>query len=101
MKLLLILSYDIAEDKGRTKMAKKLEQLGFNRLQYSVFAGHCTWAQWTNWRKMLTAIFEKYKTESDKFYVIPQGEKLFRKTEMNGVEFDIDWVTGKTLVLYL
>ena len=101
MKLLLVLSYDIANDKGRTKMAKQLEQFGFERLQYSVFAGHCTAARWNNWKRALEKLFEKYKTSGDKFYVIPQSEKLFRQTEMNGLEFDMDWVTGKTQVVYI
>ncbi len=101
MKLLLLLSYDISQDKGRTKMAKQLEQFGFERLQYSVFAGHCTSHQWRHWKKTLLHLFNKYKTEGDKFYVIPQSEKLFRQTDMNGAEFDMDWVTGRTLVLYL
>lgn len=101
MKLLLLISYDIANDKGRTKLSKQLEQFGFERLQYSVFAGHCTTAQWRNWKKGLHHLFLKYKSEGDKFYVIPQSEKHFRKTEMTGAEFDVDWVTGKTLVLFL
>ena len=101
MKLLLLLSYDMTQDKCRTKMAKLLEGFGFERLQYSLFAGHCTAAQWRNWKKTLQHVFEKYKTEGDKFYVFPQSEKLFRQTEMNGVEFDMDWITGRTLMLYL
>lgn len=101
MKLLLVLSYDISNDKGRTKMSKQLEQFGFERIQYSVFAGHCTTHQWRRWKRVLTALFEKYKTEGDKFYVIPQSEKLFRQTEMHGAEFDIDWVSGRTLVLFI
>lgn len=101
MKLLLLLSYDMANDKGRTKMFKQLQRYGFERIQYSVFAGHCTTAQWRQWKKSLVHLFQQYKTEGDKFYAIPQSEKYFRKTEMNGAEFDMDWVTGKTLVLFL
>lgn len=101
MKLLLLLSYDIADDKGRAKMAKQLEQYGFERLQYSVFAGHCRETQWKLWRVRLAKLFEKYKQENDKFYVIPQSERMFRQTEISGLAFDMDWVTGKTLVLYI
>jgi len=101
MKLLLLLSYDIADDKGRTKIAKQLEQYGFERLQYSVFAGSCTLPQWNKWKRKLQALFEKYKKEGDKFYAIPQSEKMFRKTNMQGQPFDLDWVMGKTQVLYI
>jgi CRISPR-associated endonuclease Cas2 len=101
MKLLLLISYDITDDKGRTKMAKQLEQLGFERLQFSVFGGNCTSAQWSRWNRVLLHIFEKYKSEGDKLYIFPQSEKLFRQTEMNGQAFDIDWITGRTEVLFI
>ena len=34
---MIIISYDIKSDKLRTKFAKRLEELGARRLQYSVF----------------------------------------------------------------
>lgn len=101
MKLLLIISYDVAADKGRTKLAKQLKAFGFERLQYSVFAGHCTDAQWRAWRKTLNGLFEKHKTEGDKLYAFPQSEKLFRQTEVSGEAFDMDWIIGRALMLYI
>jgi hypothetical protein len=46
-------------------------------------------------------LFDKYKKEGDKLYAIPQSEKLFKQAEQQGATFDVDWVMGKTQVLYI
>ncbi|SFP82979.1 CRISPR-associated endonuclease Cas2 [Parafilimonas terrae] len=100
MDILLIISYDMNNDKGRTKLAKELERFGFTRIQYSVFAGTATIAQWRNRKKKIEGIFLKYAEAGDKLYAIPQSEKMFKQAEMHGTGFDIDWVTGKVHTLY-
>lgn len=98
--MLLLISYDINNDKGRTKLSKQLERFGFTRLQYSVFAGTVTPAQWKSRRRALEAIFNKFYKEGDKLYIMPQSEKMFKQTKMAGAEFDINWVMGNTETLY-
>lgn len=100
MNYLLLISYDIKNDKGRTKLSKELERIGFARLQYSVFAGTATEAQWKTWYAKLKVIFEKFYEQGDKLYVIPQNERMFKQTQMSGMEFDIDWVMGNVHTLY-
>lgn len=34
-----LIAYDISEDRKRNRMAKLLEQFGYERIQYSVFTG--------------------------------------------------------------
>jgi CRISPR-associated endonuclease Cas2 len=36
---IFLISYDISDDKKRNKIAKLLEQSGYERIQYSVFTG--------------------------------------------------------------
>lgn len=100
MQLLLLITYDIASDKGRTKLAKQLEQYGFTRLQFSVFAGTATQARWKKWEPVITRLFNAFFEEGDKLYIIPQSAKCFRQTIQTGTGFDMDWVTGKVRLLY-
>lgn len=100
MQLLLLISYDICNDKSRNKISKELERLGFTRLQYSVFAGTATETQWRTWRKKLEALFNRFYEEGDKLYMIPQSERMFKQTQMIGTPFDPDWVAGNTQTLY-
>jgi CRISPR-associated endonuclease Cas2 len=99
-KLLLLILYDIENDKGRMQLAALLKQFGFDRLQYSVFAGTCTTHQWRAWYKRVERVFKKFFKEGDKLYIIPQSRKLFNATQIAGQGFDIEWVTGKTEILY-
>lgn len=100
MELLLVISYDIHDDKGRTKLSKELERLGFTRIQYSVFAGTATAAQWRNWKAKIESIFYKFFQQGDKLYVIPQSERMFKQTKMYGTEFDLQWVMNEVETLY-
>lgn len=100
MQLLLLITYDIEDDRGRTKVANLLKQLGFERLQYSVFAGVCTQAQWKRWHKRIEKLFSRFYKEGDKLYVIPQSRQLFGKTQIAGQGFDMEWTIGKTEILY-
>lgn len=97
---LLLITYDIASDTGRTKLAKQLEQYGFTRIQLSVFAGTATDAQWKKWQPVIQKTFLRYQEQEDKLYIIPQSPQLFRQIQQTGAPLDIDWVTGKTQVLY-
>jgi CRISPR-associated endonuclease Cas2 len=100
LKLLLLITYDIEDDKGRTKLAIMLKQLGFERLQYSVSSGVCTPAQWKGWYKRIEKLFNHFYREGDKLYVIPQSRQLFEKMQVAGQGFDMEWITGKTEILY-
>jgi CRISPR-associated endonuclease Cas2 len=55
-----LIFYDIENDKTRTSLAKKLEEMGLERLQYSVFIGNGNHVYWSK-------VFEKIKVTCQKF----------------------------------
>ena len=56
---LVVIAYDIIDNKRRTKLAKLLEGFG-ERVQYSVFEAHLTLRQWEDMiKKILPFIDEK------------------------------------------
>lgn len=62
--------YDITDDRHRTRLAKKLEAWGFERIQYSVFCGKCTEAQWQRYWKSIQHQAQKYGDGSEKIYTV-------------------------------
>lgn len=79
MKLRLIF-YDIADDRLRTRLAKRLEAVGLQRLQYSVFVGRIR-AQ--TLRRVLWR-FRKALAEEDRLYVLPLTETQLSQMQMHG-----------------
>lgn len=94
-KNIYLLSYDISNDKRRNKIAKLLQQFGYERIQLSVFTG-------------LTAphrnkvLWEKLKTLAD-FNNFPENRIIclaisktaFRNLKIIGnFNADIDYITG-------
>ena len=61
---MILVSYDISNDKVRTKFAKFLSKFGF-RLQYSVFEIHNSEAVLSNIENEIQNVYMKAFTEED------------------------------------
>ncbi len=68
--MFILISYDIPDDKRRTKVAKALENFG-TRVQYSVFECVLTRTQLDEVRKRLTAVVY-LPEDSVRFYFLPE-----------------------------
>lgn len=65
---MLIVSYDIADDKTRTRFSKFLQKFGF-RLQYSVFEIHNSERVLKNIQNEIKNVYEKTFTEEDSIVI--------------------------------
>ncbi|HHG83353.1 MAG TPA: CRISPR-associated endonuclease Cas2, partial [Bacteroidetes bacterium] len=61
-----LLTYDIGDDRARTRFSKRLEFYGFERIQYSVFLGEVPAGRWKNIWKETQIFFENYCDEDDR-----------------------------------
>ncbi len=68
--MFILISYDIPDDKRRTKVSKALENFG-TRVQYSVFECVLTRTQLDEVRKRLTAVVY-LPEDSVRFYFLPE-----------------------------
>ena len=68
---MILVSYDISNDKVRTKFAKFLSKFGF-RLQYSVFEIHNSEAVLSNIENEIQNVYMKAFTEEDSVIIINQ-----------------------------
>lgn len=64
----MIVSYDIADDKTRTRFSKFLQKFGF-RLQYSVFEIHNSERVLKNIQNEIKNVYEKTFTEEDSIVI--------------------------------
>ncbi len=90
-------SYDIAHDRTRTKLADSLEVVGLIRIQKSVFAGAAP--KKVFWR-MISAYSEKME-DNDRLFVLKLSETQFRDMHALGLTEDMDRLLGKKTVLIL
>jgi CRISPR-associated protein Cas2 len=71
--------YDISNDKNRTKLAKKLENVGLRRIQFSSFSGELN----PHDKHVLSQHVKRYTTqENESIYVIPLCERCKRVCEI-------------------
>ena len=70
---MILVSYDISNDKVRTKFAKFLSKFGF-RLQYSVFEIHNSEAVLSNIENEIQNVFMKSFTEEDSVIIFNLSE---------------------------
>lgn len=76
---MIIVSYDIGDNKLRTKFSKFLMQYG-DRLQYSVYEIH-------NSERVLNIVTEKIKFEFEKSFTGADSVIIFRFTEREVLRF--------------
>lgn len=90
-------TYDIATDRTRTKLAESLEVLGLLRIQKSVFAGKAP-------RKVFWKLVRDYEEkieEEDKLFVLQLSEQQFRDMYALGLDEDPDRITGRISTLII
>ncbi len=100
--MMYLITYDISQDRARNKIAKLLIAEGYERIQYSVFAGTANpSANPVLWNKII-------KLESDtkqgeyRLYVIPVPDRNFLAMEIVGdMGFEMDYLTGKKSTLFI
>lgn len=99
--MLRLVSYDIENDKVRTKTAKVLLREGFERIQFSVFVGEVDQLQWKDiWDKIGQYTSGKLG-QGDQICSFIIGPEQFRKLQILGDAPDIDYIMGEKIVLYL
>jgi CRISPR-associated protein Cas2 len=87
---MIIVSYDIKEDKVRTKFAKLLEKNGAIRLQYSVY-------EFNNTKRLSDILLSKIEQFAKKFtgtdsVIILEGNVTKLKKYGNAIHRDLDVV---------
>lgn len=90
--------YDIADDKIRTKIAKKCLEIGLYRVQKSVFLGNIS----KNDRDVLRLFVEEMiDQEEDSVYIFPMNKDELKDTILLGQAFDKKYVTDQVYELFI
>ena len=92
---LYVVAYDIGQDKRRNKVAKLLEQCGYERIQYSVFTGlvppHRNKDLWKKIQKLIDS--EEYP--EDKIFTFSVSKNAFHNMKIIGnFTADTDYLLG-------
>lgn len=95
MKIMLI-TYDIVEDKTRKKVADTLLNYGMQRLQYSVFLGRLKPYLYKPIKKNITSLID---AKQDKVYIFTLPKYAVQNCAMWGVKFDIQNIIEPPLTL--
>lgn len=90
--------YDIQNDKARTKIAKKCEQSGLFRVQYSVFLGTIDHDEMDTLKLQIEELMNE---EVDSVYMFPMSRDELRETELMGQAFDKKMVTDEVKSLFI
>ena len=86
--------YDIADDKTRTRVARRVLGMGLYRVQKSVYVGDL---EPNRIDEIEVASKELMDEETDSVYIFPMCEEDFRKVRLLGRGFDMDLVADKLL----
>lgn len=94
-KNLFLISYDISDDKKRNRIAKLLEQYGYERIQYSVFTGlTAIYRHKSLWPK-LVKIAEERSHPENKIICFAISKTAFRNMKIIGsFNADLDYLLG-------
>lgn len=76
--------YDIENDKIRTKLAKKLEESGLIRLQYSVFIGSGSVIYWSRVVEKISKLSVALNLETDSCCFLAVEEKQVKNMKIFG-----------------
>jgi len=97
MKIMLV-TYDIVEDKIRTKVADTLLNYGLQRLQYSVFLGRIKPHLYKAIKKKILNLIDD---KQDKVYIFTVPKYTVQNCAMWGVKFDFHSIIEppETLIL--
>jgi len=90
--------YDIKKDKARSKIAKRCEQSGLFRVQYSVFLGTIDEDDKDTLKLQIEELMDE---EVDSVYMFPMSRDELRETELMGQAFDKKMVTDEVKSLFI
>ena len=76
--------YDIVDDKIRTKLANKLEEMGLVRLQYSVFFGRGNTVYWSKVSEKIKKLTVDFVPASDSCCFLIIEEKPLKSMKIYG-----------------
>ena len=82
--------YDIENDKTRTQLAKKLEEMGLLRLQFSVFIGNGSPVYWSKVFEKIKKITQKFDAAKDSCCFLVAEEKQIKKMKIFGKQSILD-----------
>jgi CRISPR-associated protein Cas2 len=82
--------YDISEDKTRARTIQALKDVGFVRIQKSVFCGSLSSQQ----KKDLIETLKRITGENESVYLILACQKCFGKVTIIGHGFDKEYVAN-------
>ncbi len=99
--MLRLVSYDIENNKIRTRVAKMLLRAGLDRIQYSVFIGEISDEGWSHLWESMEGYTEDQLGEGDQICSFVIGPREFRKLLVLGKVPDIEYIMGEKDVLYL
>ena len=84
--------YDISDDSTRSDIVQILKNVGFVRIQKSVFCGNLTSQQ----RKdIIESVKITIRNDNDSFYLIVSCKQCFGKIQIVGKDFDKKYVTNE------
>jgi len=90
--------YDIKKDKARTKISKACEQIGLERVQYSVFLGTLD----SNSKDTLELMIkELMDVKTDSVYIFPMSKDELKETVLLGQAFDKKLITNEIKELFI
>ncbi len=89
--------YDIKNDKARSRVSKTCEQIGLNRVQYSVFLGTLEQSEVDT---LQIQIEEYIDPEKDSVYIFPMSKDELRQTVLLGQAFDKKMITDEVKQLF-
>lgn len=94
--MIYLVCYDISENKLRTKVSDLLVTEGYERIQYSIFAGPTHPVLNTALWKRLEQLLERSGSAEYKLYVIPVPDQRFLGMDIIGdMGLDLEYVAGK------
>lgn len=89
--------YDIKNDKARNRVSKACEQIGLNRVQYSVFLGTLEQSEVDT---LQIQIEEYINPEKDSVYIFPMSKDELKQTVLLGQAFDKKMITDEVKQLF-
>jgi CRISPR-associated protein Cas2 len=89
--------YDIQNDKKRNKVSKACEQIGLNRVQYSVFLGTLSPNEKDTLELRIKDIIDE---ENDRVYIFPMSKDELQQTVLLGQAFDKKLITDEVKSLF-
>jgi|JI6StandDraft_1071083.scaffolds.fasta_scaffold159058_1 CRISPR-associated endonuclease Cas2 len=100
--MLHLACYDIEKDRLRTKLADKLLEYGFERIQFSVFLGTLRENRKEELLEWVEKLLESTPPAERKFLLMPLAEAhALKSVWIAETDLDWDWLTGKQHTLII